>query len=205
MPESTLPPGDRYPVGFWGRLFFVAQDQAHGLELWTSDGTSEGTSLTADVWPGPQGSSPRDLTVAGDRLYFVADDGTHGSELWALADAGITVTPTSGIVTTEEGASASFTVVLDVRPVAPVGISLSVSKPTEARVFPDVVTFTPASWSVPQTIVVTGVDDGVADAMRHSRCARHWPPATTRPTPGSMPPTSRASTSTPSGTLTATA
>ena len=30
---------------------FAASDSAHGCELWTSDGTSQGTSLLQDIYP----------------------------------------------------------------------------------------------------------------------------------------------------------
>ena len=39
-------------------LFFVAQDPEHGLELWKSDGTAEGTVLVKDILPGPGSSIP---------------------------------------------------------------------------------------------------------------------------------------------------
>ena len=36
-----------------GTLFFTADDGIHGRELWTSDGTEEGTVLVKDIDPGP--------------------------------------------------------------------------------------------------------------------------------------------------------
>ncbi len=64
------------------RLYFVAEDAAHGLELWATDGTAAGTVLVRDLDPGPTTSQPRDLHAAGGRLFFSADDGVHGVELW---------------------------------------------------------------------------------------------------------------------------
>jgi ELWxxDGT repeat protein len=34
-----------------GTLFFVAEDQDHGRELWRSDGTAAGTMLVRDIAP----------------------------------------------------------------------------------------------------------------------------------------------------------
>ncbi len=65
-----------------GRAFLAVHDGDHGEELWTSDGTLEGTRLVADLRPGPDSSAPDWLTPLGDRLYFAADDGIHGRELW---------------------------------------------------------------------------------------------------------------------------
>jgi ELWxxDGT repeat protein len=56
----------------------------HGPELWSSDGTAAGTRLEIDLAAGATGSSPTDLTLAGDRLFFVADDGVSGWQLWVM-------------------------------------------------------------------------------------------------------------------------
>jgi ELWxxDGT repeat protein len=65
-----------------GELFFTADDGSHGDELWKSDGTAAGTTLVADINPGPTGSNPADLTNVNGTLFFSADDGVHGRELW---------------------------------------------------------------------------------------------------------------------------
>ena len=77
--------------------------------------------------------------------------------------AGITVTPTTGLTTTEAGGTATFTVVLTTQPTADVTIDLSSSDPTEGTVSPASLTFTTANWNVAQTVTVTGVDDVVVD------------------------------------------
>src|SRR5690606_8741156 len=61
--------------------------------------------------------------------------------------AGITVTPTSGLVTSEAGATATFTVVLNTQPTANVTIGVSSSDTTEGTVSPAALTFTTANWS----------------------------------------------------------
>jgi hypothetical protein len=77
--------------------------------------------------------------------------------------AGVTVTPTSGLITSEAGGTATFTVVLTSQPAANVTIPLSSSKPTEGTVAPVSLTFTPANWNVAQTVTITGVDDTIVD------------------------------------------
>ncbi len=77
--------------------------------------------------------------------------------------AGITVTPTSGLVTTELGVTATFTVQLNTPPTADVTIGLSSNAPTEGMVLPTSLTFTSSEWSTPQTVTVTGVDDQIVD------------------------------------------
>jgi len=76
---------------------------------------------------------------------------------------GFTVTPTSGLVTTETGGTATFTIVLNAMPSADVTVPLSSSDPSEGSLSPASVTFTPANWSLPQIVTVTGVDDAIVD------------------------------------------
>ncbi len=71
---------------------------------------------------------------------------------------GVTVTPLS-LTVNENGSTATFTVCLNTQPTADVTINLSSSDTGEITVSPDVLTFTPANYSIPQTVTVTGVDD----------------------------------------------
>ncbi|MEH2067451.1 MAG: DUF4347 domain-containing protein [Nostoc sp.] len=77
--------------------------------------------------------------------------------------AGFTISPTTALVTSEAGGSANFSIQLTSQPTADVSLSLSSSNPNEGTVSVGSVTFTTANWNTPQTIVVTGVNDGVAD------------------------------------------
>lgn len=68
-------------VNAGSRLYFSAYDAIRGVELWTTDGTSEGTRLVADLHP-TLSSSPANLTMVGGVAYFTATDGVSGVELW---------------------------------------------------------------------------------------------------------------------------
>ena len=83
--------GGEYPGGYpaslatvGDRLYFEADDDSHGRELWMSDGSRLGTALLKDIDPGGRGSHslPASLTAVGERLFFSATDGVHGRELW---------------------------------------------------------------------------------------------------------------------------
>lgn len=81
-----------------GRVYFAGATPASGTELWSSDGTPEGTGRVADLSPGPTSSYPGMFMSAGDRLYFAPNDGLTGQELWSYApgDAALCrATPTS--------------------------------------------------------------------------------------------------------------
>jgi hypothetical protein len=76
------------------------------------------------------------------------------------------VTPTTGLVTTEAGGTATVTARLSSQPVADVVIPVSSSDLTEGTLQTPALTFTAADWDVPQTVTVTGADDFVKDGDR---------------------------------------
>ena len=116
----------------------------------------------------------------GQNYYIVADGATNdvfavggyqlevqfGSGTGEPPTIGITVTPTSGLETTEAGGSASFNVVFDSQPTDDVTIDLSSSDTTEGMVSTTSLTFTSSNWNTPQTVTVTGVDDSIQDGDR---------------------------------------
>ena len=112
------------------------------------------------VWSG-------DVTIneAADNMFLRANAGGNIGET-SLFDAvipGFTVSPTSGLVTTEAGGTADFTIVLDTPPTADVIIDLTTTHPEEASLSPSSVTFTSSNWDTPQTVTATGLPDLVVD------------------------------------------
>ena len=69
-------------IEFNDRIYFTADDRVNGNELWTSDGTAEGTQLVADINSSSEGSFASNLIELNDKLYFTANDGESGNELW---------------------------------------------------------------------------------------------------------------------------
>jgi len=65
-----------------GTLFFVADDDVHGNELWKSDGTETGTVMVKDILPPDSYATYDYLTDVAGTLFFTVDDGIHGKELW---------------------------------------------------------------------------------------------------------------------------
>ena len=76
--------------------------------------------------------------------------------------AGINVVA-AALTTTEAGATASFTVVLNSEPTVDVVLPIASNDTTEGTLSAPSLTFTAGNWNVPQPVTVTGVDDFVQD------------------------------------------
>jgi ELWxxDGT repeat protein len=94
-PSQILPLGN-------GLALVSADDGVHGREFWVTDGTAEGTSLLADIWPGGGSGNPGggtsyygpyppygpssgpggSLALGNCTALFSATDPLHGTELW---------------------------------------------------------------------------------------------------------------------------
>jgi hypothetical protein len=80
--------------------------------------------------------------------------------------AGIDVSPTSGLFTSENRDTAQFQVVLKSQPESDVYIPVIAQNPREGRILPSpgsrdqiMLIFTPANWNTPQPVVIIGVDE----------------------------------------------
>ncbi len=89
----TLFDDDAQFAGSWfvslgGSIVFPAQDPGHGLELWTSDGSAEGTSRLSEIAPGPASArlDPHSQfvrpPVLGGRVFFRTWEPIAGHRLW---------------------------------------------------------------------------------------------------------------------------
>jgi ELWxxDGT repeat protein len=65
-----------------------------GGELWTTDGTTEGTRVLADVAANRASSAPRRFASLGDRLYFRADHPAAGELVWSFSEDSASTTLT---------------------------------------------------------------------------------------------------------------
>ena len=69
---------------------------------------------------------------------------------------------------TKEGSTGTFTIQMRTQPTADVSMTMMSLDPTEGKLSPTKLSFTPATWNMPQTVTVTGVDDKKKDGdKRH--------------------------------------
>jgi hypothetical protein len=104
----------------------------------------------------PVNADPGTIT---EHTATIADDDTAGI---TVLDPG-TLSPPVELLTSEDGLSDTFTVQLDTQPEYDVTIALSSNNESEGTIDKSSLTFTEATWNVPQTVTITGVDDDIAD------------------------------------------
>jgi len=139
QPFTDINPGGSYNPAFDERdnyiiatddyLYFFANDGSHGVELWRSNGTVEGTHLVKDVNPGSEdafssiiGDIDEFIFEVGGHIIFVADDGVHGMELWIT-----------------DGTEVGTNLLMDIYPGSAPGITLSTNY--DAYVMNDILYF----------------------------------------------------------------
>lgn len=76
------------PIGVDGDVaYFANADAAHGMELWSTDGTAAGTALAEDLNAGAASSFPVPLGVGTGAPVLTTDDPSDGTVVVRLGDA----------------------------------------------------------------------------------------------------------------------
>jgi ELWxxDGT repeat protein len=106
FPYSSSP---NYIINTGDIFYFVANSADNGEELWKSDGTTEGTVMVKDVYPGYESGVYYLLSggVIGDKFYFPANDNISGYELWQTDGTTANTTMVADIYTGSEGSHPS--------------------------------------------------------------------------------------------------
>lgn len=82
LESSTDGYEDAFAIGILnGRFLFSAQHQSKGYELFSTNGTAEGTRLLADIHAGSADAQPREFIWIKNKVAFIAD-GAEGAEIW---------------------------------------------------------------------------------------------------------------------------
>lgn len=105
------------------------------------------------------GDRPYTVRLATERLGTIELDATNEDD----DTAGFTVSPLSGLSTSEAGATATFSVRLSSEPAAAVTVPVASTNPSEGTIDRSALTFTPQDWATAQIVTVTGQQDLIAD------------------------------------------
>lgn len=172
--------------------FMVALDSAPSADvvipLSTSDSTEGSVAPSSLTFTRDNWNAPQSVLVTGIDDDLADHDVTYGVVLAAFQSddarfagldpddvvvvnvdddtAGVSISPRTGLTTTESGGTAQFEVVLNARPTSDVTVAVSSGAPDEGSVAPATLTFTPDNWNAPQTVLVTGADDALADGAQ---------------------------------------
>jgi hypothetical protein len=165
-PSVTMRPGG----GFFVTWESTGQDSGSTLGIYVRQYDASGNAITAETLV--------NTTVAGSQVNASSAVNNTGSlvvayggqsavstadamfQRYTYTDVNVTA---SGLVTTEAGATATFTVVLASAPTANVTVGFSLADGTEGSLSASSLLFTTANWSTPQVITVTGVNDTYID------------------------------------------
>ena len=108
------------------------------------------------------------ITMKGLALFFILLSASLSCSIENEVpnQPGIKVKPTDKLLTTEYGGVDRFSVVLKTKPSAEVTIRLNCNDTTEATLSVTSLVFTSDKWNKPQMVIITGVDDAVADGNK---------------------------------------
>jgi hypothetical protein len=184
-PTSSLSVMEDGPTSDTFQVSLTSQPFADVVVTLASSDTTEGTVSPATLTFNDQNwNAPQTVTVNGvddqqsdgDVLFMIQTSAASQDPDYSGLDPAdvavvninddplaITVSPTTGLQTSEAGAMATFSVVLTSQPTADVTVGLASSNSAEGTVSTPSVTFTTNNWDVPQSITVMGVDDQTVD------------------------------------------
>jgi len=144
---------------------------------WTS--TNANLCVASGAWLGNQLPSgtytipAATVTVSKTDTYSIACGNAFGTTTGVVnlvtnpvtvnPSKDFTISPLSGLSTSESAGQATFTVVLVSAPLADVVLPVMSSNFAEGTTSVTSLVFTPANWAVPQNVVVTGQDDTASD------------------------------------------
>ncbi len=81
--SSTSGSNPQHLTNYQQEIYFAADDDIYGRELWVSDGSGKGTRMFFDIAPGGFSSNPENLTLFNNKLFFTAKNNFSGLQIWS--------------------------------------------------------------------------------------------------------------------------
>ncbi|MEZ4656281.1 MAG: Calx-beta domain-containing protein [Caldilineaceae bacterium] len=139
------------------------QELHFDLSNWQTVQTVTVSAIDDRIAEGIQESIIRHTVQSADNNY---NDASVADVVATVRDddaAGLTVTPAELNVAegAAPGVAAAYSIILKSRPTADVAVQMAPGD--QLRTEPDALTFTPATWNTPQNVLVTAIDDAVAE------------------------------------------
>ena len=132
-------------------------DVMASLLAWLSDPSqNHGWAILPTAGNGVDVDSSEGNVAPRLEVQFTADSNSYPD---TSLPPGITVSPISGLVTTEAGGTDVFSIVLESEPASNVTIGLNSSNLMEGTISDASLIFTSENWNNPQIVTITGVDD----------------------------------------------
>ena len=172
---------DGYVQTYYDATDLAMIDAVRNKTNWVNDVSRWTIPTTSNTRPGTYDtdydgmSDAWELRVFGDlsQSYSGDFDGDGDSNLKeymnqvdtgnSSANTGYSVSKVSGLVTSENGGTDNFYVVLTSQPTTDVVFNITSSDASEGTISPTILTFTSVNWNNNQQVIVTGVDDALDD------------------------------------------
>ena len=144
-------------------ITFTAGVTGAGANHWSTPQTVTVTGVDDLVQDGDQTHTITNTVTTGDAKYLALAATTVAVTNIDNDSAGVTITPTAGLTTTEAGGTTQFSVVLNTMPAGVVTIAIANGNAAEGQALPTSLTFSTTTWNVPQLVTVTGQQDAIQD------------------------------------------
>lgn len=152
----TLAPGPQLATSASSLIFTTAD--------WDTPQQVTVTAIDDTAVEGNHSDTIGHTTASLDPAYQGLDGGTVTVSIVDDDAPGVSVTPTN-LTVTEGGAGSSYTIVLTTAPAA--DVTITITDDAQATATPANLTFTTATWDIPQTVSVVAEDDVVFEGAHN--------------------------------------
>ena len=142
---------------------YVAKLNTSGVGVWAKQVSGTDNIFVNSLATDAQGAAYLGGSFIGTANFNPGGGGAAAGPvamgMMGMGAAGVMVMPTTGLVTTKAGGTATFSVMLDSAPSSTVTIGLAPGVAAEGTLSATSLAFTPMNWNMAQAVTVTGLND----------------------------------------------